>query len=389
MLRVAVVIRRIGPYHRARLEAIAARVPTLAVEICGMDETYLWATVVDGAFRRVTLFRTEAEARDIPRLSKAVAATLEAFAPSVVAVPGWAEPAGLLALAFARRKGVPAILMSDSQAIDAPRRPLTEAIKRAVVAMAAAGLVAGRSHADYLAALGMPRAAIAFGYDVVDNAHFAVGAEAARVDPGARRRLGLPPRYLLALARFVEEKNLETLLAAHAAWFARATDPIPLLLVGDGPLRERLAAGLGHSAEMRPFAFYEALPALYGLAEGFVLASSIEPWGLTVNEAMASCCPVIASDRAGATAELVDDGVTGLVAQPTVEGLGRALDRLATVDKGALVEAARQRIAPWGPERFADGILEAATMARARRRGPFVGALEEPALTFLARRMAA
>ena len=142
---------------------------------------------------------------------------------------------------------------------------------------------------------------------------------------------------------------------------------------------------------MRPFADYETLPSLYGLAEGFVLSSTVEQWGLTVNEAMASGCPVVGSDRAGATAELVEDGVTGIVAPPTVEGLADAHDRLAAADRPAIGAAGRRRIAEWNPERFAAGMLEAAAHAlavRPARARPFK-TLEWSALLALARRMAA
>jgi len=389
--RIAVVIERIGPYHRARMEALARRVPALAVEICARDETYPWETEPNCRVARTTLFATLAEARMIPRLRTAVDRALEAFGPDVVAVPGWSQPAGLLALAWARARGVPAVLMSDSQATDSRRVAAAEAVKRAVVALASAGLVGGRTHADYLAALGMPRNRIALGYDVVDNAHFARGADAARQDAGTRRALDLPERYILALARFVEKKNLGALIEAHARWFAAAPDPVPLVLAGDGPLRSALERAAGRHVVIRPFAGYHSLPALYGLAEGFVLSSVVEQWGLTVNEAMASGCPVIASDRAGVTAELVEDGVTGIVAPPTVDGLAAALARLAEVDRCALAEAARRRIAGWTPERFADGMLEAAghALAAVPVRPRLLALLEGPALLALARRRVA
>jgi 1,2-diacylglycerol 3-alpha-glucosyltransferase len=388
--RVAVLIERIGPYHRARMEALSRRVPALAVETCAVDETYAWATETGGAFARATLFRTIAEARVIPRLRRAVADALTSFGPDLVAIPGWADPAGLLALAWAQQRRVPVVVMSDSQAIDQHRTPVVEALKRLVVGMTSAGFVAGRTHADYLSALGMPRNRIALGYDVVDNAHFTRGAEAAQADPAARSRLGLPARYLLSVARFVEKKNLAVLVEAHERWSAVADDPLPLVLAGDGPLRAALARRVGPMVQLRPFASYAELPALYSLAEGFVLPSTMEQWGLTVNEAMASGCPVIASDRAGATAELVEDGVTGLTAPPTVDGLFSALVRFAQADRVVFAAAARARIADWGPERFADGMLDAAAKAmEGRERIGLPRPLAVLALTALARRLAA
>src|SRR6202012_6191064 len=56
-----------------------------------------------------------------------------------------------------------------------------------------------------------------------------------------------------------------------------------------------------------------ALPAFFALADVFFLPSRHEPWGLIVNEAMASGCAVIVSDEVGAHADLVTDGVEGFV----------------------------------------------------------------------------
>ena len=388
--RIAVIIERVGPYHRARMEALARRVPVLAIETCAVDETYLWASETAGAFARATLFPTLAEARVVPRLKRALDRELRAFKPDVIAIPGWADPAGLLAFAWARERGTPVIIISDSQAIDQRRMPIAEAVKRGVVGMASAGFVAGRTHADYLSALGMPRDRIAFGYDVVDNDHFARGAEAARADPAIRARLDLPARYLISVSRFVEKKNLETLVEAHARWSQTVEDPVPLVLVGDGPLRNALERQAGPAVYLRSFADYSELPALYGLAQAFILPSTVEQWGLTVNEAMAAGCPVIASDRAGATAELVEDGVTGIVAAPTVEGLSAAITRLFQADPASLASAAHARIAAWGPERFVDGMLKAAWVAMSRRERIHVPQpLAGIALAALARRVSA
>ena len=43
------------------------------------------------------------------------------------------------------------------------------------------------------------------------------------------------------------------------------------------------------------------------------MASSFEPWGLVVNEAMAAGLPVIATERVGCVDDLVVNGETGLV----------------------------------------------------------------------------
>jgi glycosyltransferase involved in cell wall biosynthesis len=85
---------------------------------------------------------------------------------------------------------------------------------------------------------------------------------------------------------------------------------------------------------------------LYGAADAFVLASSHEPWGVVVGEAMAFGLPVVLSDRIGAAADLLREGENGygfpvgdvpalagglarLVEDPARrEGMGRRSDRI-------------------------------------------------------------
>jgi glycosyltransferase involved in cell wall biosynthesis len=51
----------------------------------------------------------------------------------------------------------------------------------------------------------------------------------------------------------------------------------------------------------------------YLLSDIFVLPSHFEPWGLVVNEAMASGLPVIAADCVGCVDDLVEQERTGFI----------------------------------------------------------------------------
>lgn len=387
--RAAIVVRRLAPYHKARFRALGPALNgLLAVELCARDETYSWERQGDAPeFERVTLFEAEKEMGNIPRLEEQLSNALDRFAPDCVAVPGWSEPAALLALRWARKRGVATILMSDSQEHDQRRNPLSEYAKRIVVANASAAFVAGRTHANYIAALGMESERISLGYDVVDNEHFARGADAAREDGETRLRLGLPARYLLCVARFVAKKNLLTLAEAYRRYREAVDEPPGLVIVGDGPMREALTSLDIPGLEVRPFASYEDLPAIYGLAEAVVLPSVVEQWGLVINEAMAAGCAVLASNRAGATAELIDDGRNGLVVAPDRDGLVDGLLRLEAADKRALGDAARNTIAGWGLDRFVRGFSDAAQigLSHGAKRMSIIGRV---ALAALARRPA-
>ena len=67
---------------------------------------------------------------------------------------------------------------------------------------------------------------------------------------------------------------------------------------------------------MPGFKQYHDLPAYYGLAGAFVHTSTVEQWGLVVNEAMAAGLPVLVSRNCGCAADLVQDGVNGFAFDP-------------------------------------------------------------------------
>ncbi len=363
-LRVAVIFDRFGPYHVARLNGARTKNHIFGMEMTAVDSVYKWDTVGDDeiGFERVKVGDGEGLAETLSRLD-----------PDVVAVPGWGEQYSLAALAWCLDAGVPAIVMSESTEHDEPRKWWKEFVKKRIVGNFSAGLVGGRSHVAYMRRLGMPADRIFTGYDVVDNAYFARGADAARADMEEQRKKHmLPEKYFLSSNRFIAKKNLFRLVRAYARYRQTAgADSWKLVLLGDGELRPEIEKlidelGLGGEVLLPGFMQYPDLPAYYGLAQVYVHASTTEQWGLVVNEAMASGLPVIVSERCGCAPELVVDGENGYTFDPydderltelmlKISGKGVDLDRMG--------EASREIIARWSPEAFAEGLARACEKA--------------------------
>ncbi|MBL8552329.1 MAG: glycosyltransferase family 4 protein [Hyphomonadaceae bacterium] len=373
--KIALLYAAFGPYHAVRARAASLRQPIIAIEGSSQDSVHDWGALgeTDG-FQLVTLFPDgPVTARRTREVRARVFAALDEHRPDVLAVPGWAQHYALAMLEWARRHRVPAIMMSDSQEIDYPRTAIGEWIKRRVVRTCSAALVAGRRHIDYVEKLGLPRAHAFTGYDVVDNDHFSAGA--ARVHAsGALSRIGLslPEHYFLASARFVVTKNLGGLIHAYASYRRQAgAQAWSLVILGDGELRGGLEGqitqlGLGDSVILAGYKSYDELPAYYGLAGAFVHVSTTEQWGLVVNEAMAAGLPVIVSERCGCAPELVEDGANGYIIDPfKSETLVEAMTRIASpeCDRAAMAARSREIIAQWGPEKFANGLEQAARIA--------------------------
>lgn len=108
--------------------------------------------------------------------------------------------------------------------------------------------------------------------------------------------------------------------------FARIARQVPsrLLLIGDGPdLGSALdrARELGVAKQVEALGEQDQIIPLLSIADLFLLPSAQESFGLAALEAMACEVPVVAS-RVGGLHEVIDDGTTGFLHEPSdVQGM--------------------------------------------------------------------
>jgi glycosyltransferase involved in cell wall biosynthesis len=133
-----------------------------------------------------------------------------------------------------------------------------------------------------------------------------------------RRELGLGEEFVwLAVGRFETAKDYPTMIAA----FARLAHERPhsqLLLVGEGSLRDQVTSLLrqeGLEDRVRLLGVRRDVPELLSAADGYVLSSAREGMPVALLEAAAVGLPIVAT-RVGGVPEVVEDGVTGLLAPP-------------------------------------------------------------------------
>jgi 1,2-diacylglycerol 3-alpha-glucosyltransferase len=376
-LRILGIIVNLVPYHLARWTAVvnAGHQVTLLQRRAG-DPFKVLGTHVDTApFPVHTLADPTTGAAS---WHEQLLHWIDHTNPQVLVVGGYSFPESLAALLAAAQRDLPVVVCSESNWHDAPRRWWSETLKRRVLRLVQAGLVGGEPQASYLERLGLAPEAIFRGYNAVDNNHFATALQWRQQGEPAREQLGLPSRYLLAVSRFTPKKNLERLIEGFAHW--RQTAPscqldLNLLILGDGPLRLQLEAkvrslGLEDRVHLPGPCAYSDLPSRYGLAEGFIHASTVEQWGLVVNEAMAAGLPVLVSATCGCAPELVQPGVTGLRFEPhEASSIAAAIDWLVSLGptaKRRIADTCRLRIASYGPDAFASGLEAALTHAIAQ-----------------------
>jgi 1,2-diacylglycerol 3-alpha-glucosyltransferase len=356
--RVAVIWTNFGPYHIARIEALRAFFDVRAIELASDERLYRWwraepdassYTLTQGAWEDQGRF---AVAGKLWRL-------MDDLRPTVILSPGYATLPALCAAAWGRIHGAKTIVMSESNYGDHPRGILPELFKRSLVTLLFhGGVVGGMRAASYLRRLGIPEDKIAGSYDVVDNDYFVSEAERCRAEASGR------PPYFLFVGRLAAEKNIPTLLQAHARYLASGGE-WELVIVGDGPLRQQLQeqAKAGVQSGKVIFAGHKVireLPDFYAFAGCLVLPSIREPWGLVVNEAMASGLPAIVSSRCGCADDLIQNGSNGFVFNPeSFSDLSRLLGQVSRLSKGErkrMGQRSMEIIAAYSPERWAKEI---------------------------------
>jgi glycosyltransferase involved in cell wall biosynthesis len=386
-MKIGICFTNFGPYHLARLRALAARLREkgdrlIAYEVAGRERTYPWTrSAHDEPFTWNTLFPDRVlEAIDPAHCRAAMAQVLDRDHPDGLGLVGYARPESMAGARWANRHGRPAVLLSESHRLDRPRFWWKELIKTRRLRLFNSALVGGPLHRDYLASLGMSPGRVALGYNAVDNDYFV--NEARRWRENSSGRSGLPSaRYFLSVCRFAPEKNLVRLIRAFARYRQQtaASARWDLVLCGGGPtaaaMDEAVAdSGCAHAIHRPGFLQVDALPRWYAHAGAFVLPSLSEPWGLVVNEAAASGLPLLVSTHAGCAPTLVPEpeGTTGSQFDPLdVEEMTTKLAGMAALTdeaRCALGRRAAEVVSHWGPDRFAHGFTEALELARVPER---------------------
>jgi glycosyltransferase involved in cell wall biosynthesis len=370
MIRVLLISEIPTPYRMPAFERIAAHPDIdLHVLFCAEEEPDRpWEIESHYEFSYEVLpgiaptLRTRRDTF-VYELNPSILGVLRKSPHDVLVVSGYSVFAEQVALLWARVTGRPYVLLSEShlgKARSSWKQAVKEAVLPRVLSRAAAGLATGSAAAAYLSYYGIPPGRIRIFPNTIDVAAYRDAANVARERrPEVLAQHGLPDRFILYVGRLVERKGILDLLAAHAALPA---DVPPLVVVGDGPLRDEIdryprARALGFVASRE-------LPQYYGLADLVVVPSHDEPWGVAVNEALAASAPVVVSDAVGAGPDLVQPGRNGLIYEAgDVGALTRALrSALADLDR----PASGGRIDHWDYE-FATGqFVEAMALAVSR-----------------------
>lgn len=247
-----------------------------------------------------------------PTLCKAIAE----WGADAVLVIGWNNHAHLRAMRHFKGR-IPVFFRGDSTLLDdqSPWRAwLRRMVLHRIYSNVDVAISVGCASRDYFYFCGIPRARVAFAPHCIDNQRFADKQEDAEHQAGQwRKQLGIVDDAIVVgfAGKLIAKKDPAILIDA----FIQCGMSAHLVICGSGELETSLRNMAAKQANIHflPFQNQSLMPAVYRLFDVFVLPSCGpgETWGLAINEAMACGRPVIASTKAGATADLVRSQFNG------------------------------------------------------------------------------
>jgi glycosyltransferase involved in cell wall biosynthesis len=375
--RVVILTEIISPYRIPVFNALA-ETPGIDLHVIFLAETdstlWQWKVYKEDirfSFEILPHWRRRIRGYNV-LLNRGVRAALAKAKPEVVVCGGYSYLAMWQAQKWARKRSIPVLLWSESNVRDRRRgTTVVEGLKKGFLRRCGGFVVPGKSAAEYLRTFGIPERVIFTAPNAVDNDFFAGATSAAlQQEIELRAKWNLPEKYFLFVGRMIPEKGVVLLLEAYARLDADLRRNFGLVIVGEGSSR---AQSMVDAAKIDPgkivfpgFLHREELAVHYALAACFTFPTFSDPWGLVVNEAMASGLPIIASDIAGATPDLVRDGWNGrVVPARDLDGLVSAMRQLAQDTEGTqrMAQHSREHIANYTAANWASGFARAVTEA--------------------------
>jgi glycosyltransferase involved in cell wall biosynthesis len=233
-------------------------------------------------------------------------------------------PDGVAAVWLGQRFGLPVVVTARGTDVSLiPGFPRPRRLIQGAIAGAAALVAVSAALKDALVEIGAPDSKVTVLRNGVDTALFRPPADR----DAARAALGVGRRTLISVGLLIERKGHHRTIEAMTQ-----LPEFELIIVGEGPERDRLAAliarlGVGDRVRLLGARPHAALPALYGAADASVLSSSREGWANVLLESMACGTPVVASPIWG-NPEVVRAPAAGVItrensAAGVVEGVRR------------------------------------------------------------------
>jgi len=273
-----------------------------------------------------------------------------AWKPDAILIFGWSFHSHLKCLRYFHKK-IPVLFRGDSTLLDEKagiKKFLRRSFLKWVYSHVDFALYVGTNNKKYFLAHGLQPAQLIYAPHAIDNDRFAGPDDVYQKDAAAvRKNEGIRQHDLVLLFAGKLEIKKNPLFLISVLNIVK-DERLKVLFVGSGALLPLIkkAAAADNRIIVMDFQNQQQMPVIYRVADLFILPSTgpAETWGLSLNEAMASGKAVAASDKTGGAADLIEEGINGLIIElKNISPLQNLLQK-ALNDKEVLKEMGRQSL---------------------------------------------
>lgn len=324
-IKVAILHNIISPHVIPYFELLAKEKNLdIKVFFCSESEgNRIWKTDIGKKFSYAILpnRKIEFNGKDLFTyfINLSVISELKKFNPDVIISAGWDLFSYQAAFFYSKIAGKKFILWSGSTRCEPSwRRTLASPLVKLMVKGSDAYIAYGTRAKEYLISLGAKPEKIFVAYNTTDVEFFIKEVNRWRKKKAyIKKELGInTSMVILYVGQLIERKGVNYLIEAFRE-IKRENNDTSLLIVGYGSLEKDLR-NFVKKQKISDIIFvggveWKDTTKYYAISDILVMPSLEEVWGLVINEAMAAGLPVVATNVAGASADLIKEKENGFV----------------------------------------------------------------------------
>jgi glycosyltransferase involved in cell wall biosynthesis len=298
-----VIITNIPNYYKINLYneiSKSRKIYVVFMASSSIDRNPDFYSLANCQFDFIQLSKSSIEHRNVITGSIKLARLLLCFSFKFLVISEWFGLEYWVALLFGKFKSKTFFTLESNKFV-APKSLIKTLLKQLFLNGINEALVCGPSHAEMLESLGFTKKIwLTNGVGISNDFTF-------------RRpeKINFDLVNILFVGRLIEDKNIKMMLRSFNE--ACKYRNLKLTIVGDGPLQPYVLANLNDNVVYVNKIANSDMLSLYEKNDILILPSVNEPWGLVVEEALATQMPVIISSKVGCLNSIVFDEYNGLV----------------------------------------------------------------------------
>lgn len=224
----------------------------------------------------------------------------------LIVIGGYGTPTGMLSIVYLKLRKIPFILNCDGGG-ETPGSLMKKWIKKCLISSASYYLSPAKITDEFLTKYGADQNKIfRYPFTSIYKKNILDVALTREEKLRMRKELGWNSKFIIVtVGRMIPLKGYDIIARA-----CQNLEEVEIYIVGGKPdtvLRKKLLGGNVNNIHFIEFQEHDILNKYYQAADAFVFATRGDVWGLVVNEAMANGLPIISSNKAVASLELVTD----------------------------------------------------------------------------------